>query len=171
MQAQGMRPGANGRGRTAGAPQAQMGGGSGGQRAGRPNMATLRRAIGYVGRYPRVALLAYGSLFVATLAQLMVPQLIQSIIDTIVQAFVAMHNDIFARNNRVSYSNHNTNHTREFRIRTTNNDEKVHLFIGQVLVLALQALVLLISTLIIFSFTNATLTITILPILPIAFIF
>src|SRR5438034_11313293 len=89
MQAQGMRPGANGRGRTAGAPQAQTGGGWGGQRAGRPNMATLRRAIAYVGRYPRVALLAYGSLFVATAAQLMVPQLVQNIVDTVVRTFAA----------------------------------------------------------------------------------
>jgi ATP-binding cassette, subfamily B, multidrug efflux pump len=44
----------------------------------------LGRAIGYVGRYPRVALVAVVSLFIATAAQLAVPQLIQNIIDTIV---------------------------------------------------------------------------------------
>src|SRR5438132_6803414 len=242
MQAQGMRPGSNGRGRTAGAPQAQMGGGWGGQRAGGPNMATLRRAIGYVGRYPRVALLAYGSLFVATLAQLMVPQLIQSIIDTIVQAFAAkqilglppqvqaaaaqrlgatldqlranqsnataalvtamvavlgfaalralfafgqafnaerisqnvafdFRNELFAKIQRLSFSYHDRNQTGQLMIRATDDVEKVRLFIGQGLVLALQALVLLVGTLIVLWFTNAALTITILPILPIAFIF
>ena len=48
----------------------------------------LLRALRYVGRYRWLAFVAYGSLFVATAAQLMVPQLIQTIIDTVVQAFV-----------------------------------------------------------------------------------
>src|SRR5438132_889366 len=241
MQAQGMRPGSNGRGRTAGAPQAQMGGGWGGQRAGGPNMATLRRAIGYVGRYPRVALLAYGSLFVATLAQLMVPQLIQSIIDTIVQAFAAkqilglppqvqaaaaqrlgatldqlranqsnataalvtamfavlsfaalralfafgqafnaerisqnvafdFRNELFAKIQRLSFSYHDRNQTGQLMIRATDDVEKVRLFLGQGLVAAVQALILLVATLLVLGLTNLSLTLVILPILPIAFI-
>src|SRR5579875_110903 len=53
----------------------------------RPNFKMLGRALSYIPRYRNIAFLAYGSLFVATAAQLMVPQLIQSIIDTLVAAF------------------------------------------------------------------------------------
>jgi len=49
----------------------------------------LLRAMRYVGNHRWIAFLAYGSLVVATGAQLMVPQLVQSIIDTVVKAFAA----------------------------------------------------------------------------------
>ena len=65
----------------------QRRGGPGGRGPERPNLRTLGRAIQYIPRYRRIALLAYGSLLVATAAQLMVPQLIQSIIDTLVAGF------------------------------------------------------------------------------------
>jgi ATP-binding cassette subfamily B multidrug efflux pump len=48
----------------------------------------LIRAIGYLGRYPKVTLLAYGALFVATAAQLPVPQLLQNIIDKVTSSFM-----------------------------------------------------------------------------------
>src|ERR1700704_2079471 len=91
------RPALNGRpaqmgGRPAGGPPGGRPGGGppgGGAPGGRPNMATLRRAIGYVGHYRRLALLAYGALFVATAAQLVVPQLVQNIIDEVVRAYIA----------------------------------------------------------------------------------
>src|SRR5437868_14977326 len=95
MQAQGMRDNtvrgngrANGRGPTGGGPPAPA---VGMGRRGRPqgNPTALMRAIRYIGRYRRLAFLAYGSLFVATAAQLAVPQLIQSIIDEVVKAFIA----------------------------------------------------------------------------------
>src|SRR5574337_1720069 len=54
-----------------------------------PSARFLWRAIGYVNRYRRLVTIAYGALFVATAAQLMVPQLVQNIIDTIVKAFTA----------------------------------------------------------------------------------
>src|ERR1700704_1652135 len=44
----------------------------------------LLRAVKYVGRHRRLAVLAYGSLLVATAAQLMVPQLVRIIIDSFV---------------------------------------------------------------------------------------
>src|SRR5712691_1471589 len=44
----------------------------------------LLRAVRYVGRHRRLAVLAYGSLLVATAAQLMVPQLVRIIIDSFV---------------------------------------------------------------------------------------
>ena len=56
--------------------------------ASRPPREMSRRALGravqYVLRYPRIALVAVVSLLIATSAQLAVPQLIQQIIDTIV---------------------------------------------------------------------------------------
>src|SRR5688572_24021140 len=50
----------------------------------RLSLRPLLRAMGYVGRHRRLALLAYGSLFVATAAQLVVPQVVRIIIDTVV---------------------------------------------------------------------------------------
>ncbi len=230
------RAGANGR-----APQGSWGGGRG-RSSPRPDMKMLRRAIGYVGRYPRLALLAYGSLFVATAAQLMVPQLVQNIIDTIVKAFSAnqilglpapiqqaaaqrlgttiaqlqadqsgataalvtamvavvgfamlralfafgqlfnaervsqnvafdFRNELFAKIQRLSFSYHDKNQTGQLMIRATDDVEKVRLFIGQGLVLALQALVLLVGTMIVLWLTNISLTLVVLPILPIALVF
>src|SRR5437868_15081291 len=54
---------------------------------GRPDFAMLWRAMRYIGRYRNMAFIAYGSLFLATAAQLMVPQLLQAIIDTLVGGF------------------------------------------------------------------------------------
>ncbi len=51
--------------------------------------SVLLRAVRYLGRYPKVTLLAYGALFVATAAQLAVPQLLENIIDTVTESFVA----------------------------------------------------------------------------------
>ena len=53
-------------------------------------------------------------------------------------------------------------------IRATDDVEKVRLFMGQGLILTLQALVLLTGTLIILSVTNWQLTLVVLPVLPIA---
>jgi ATP-binding cassette subfamily B multidrug efflux pump len=62
--------------------------GPGGKRP-RPNFRLLGRAIRYVGRYKRLALLAYGSLVIATAAQLVVPQLVQNIIDAVIKGYTA----------------------------------------------------------------------------------
>src|SRR3954471_19798524 len=69
-----------------GAPATGMGR-RGGRERGNPK--ALMRAIRYIGNYRRVAGLAYGSLFIATAAQLVVPQLIQSIIDEVVKAYTS----------------------------------------------------------------------------------
>ncbi len=45
---------------------------------------SLKRAIAYIGRYKKTAVIALSALLIATGAQLAVPQLIQNIIDTIV---------------------------------------------------------------------------------------
>src|SRR5438874_7542674 len=49
----------------------------------RPNFAALGRAMRYLGRNKRLAALAYASLLVSSAAQLAVPQLVQSIVDTV----------------------------------------------------------------------------------------
>lgn len=66
---------------------------SGGKRKrggdGGASMKSLGRAMRYIGRYRGLALLAYGSLFVATLAVLAIPQLIQNILDAITSGYAA----------------------------------------------------------------------------------
>jgi ATP-binding cassette subfamily B protein len=66
-----------------------MGGGQRGPAMGRPSFRTLARAVRYVGRYRGLLFIAYGSLFFATAAQLMVPQLVQTIIDTLTRGYAA----------------------------------------------------------------------------------
>jgi len=219
-------------------PGARMGG----PRSARPkSKGGLRRALAYLGKQRGPAVLAYGALAVATLAQLAVPQLIQNMIDAItrgtiantvlglpgfaqglaaaqagytleqlrefqtsaesllisatllivafavmrglfsfVQAFMAenvsqgiafdMRNEIFARIQRLSFSYHDRNQTGQLMIRATDDVEKVRLFIAQGLVLAAQAFLLLIATLIILLMTNWQLTLVVLPILPLALV-
>lgn len=200
----------------------------------------LVRAISYVTRYPRVALVAVLSLFVATGAQLAVPQLIQNIIDTIVTnaagqailelpaniqelaaerlglnltnlqldlenaprviaiagltvvvfaiarggfTFAQMYasqvlsqniafelrNDLFSKIQRLSFSYHDRNRTGQLMIRATDDVERLRVFLAQGLLMALQAFILLAGTLIILLLTNVSLTLVILPILPLAF--
>jgi ATP-binding cassette, subfamily B, multidrug efflux pump len=50
---------------------------------------TLGRAIKYLGKYKKEAFLAYGALILATEAQLMVPQMVENIIDSLVKGFTA----------------------------------------------------------------------------------
>ncbi|MCA1644687.1 MAG: ABC transporter ATP-binding protein/permease [Chloroflexi bacterium] len=175
----------------------------------------LLRAMRYVGRHRRLAVLAYGSLLVATAAQLMVPQLVRIIIDsfvsgaqtpadrsgavqTLLGAMVAIvvfsmvralfafgqqynaerisqnvafdfRNELFAKIQRLSFSYLDRNQTGQLMIRATDDVEKVRLFIGQGLVMALQSFILLAATLIVLWFSNPGLTLVIVPILPIAF--
>ena len=215
-------------------------------RGGRPerpkaDFGALRRAFTYLGHYRKIMFIAYGALFVATLAQLVVPTLVRSIIDSVtngviatqvskapaqvlpqilpkigwtqdqfvnfrdnsqsaliaagvailifaivrgifsfLQAFNAerlsqsmafdMRNDLFSKIQRLSFSYHDKNQTGQLMIRATDDVEKVRLFIGQGLLLTLQAVVLLTGTLIILAVTNLPLTLVVLPTLPIAFV-
>ncbi len=60
-----------------------------------PSNGGLGRAIRYLGKQRRVALVAYGALLIATLAQLAVPQLIENMIDTITNGTIA--NQVLAK--------------------------------------------------------------------------
>ena len=199
----------------------------------------LGRAIRYLGRYRRTTGIAYGALIVATLAQLMVPQLVQNMIDAVTDGFTAsrvlelpaqiqgaaaeqmgqslaeltqtsegavrallwagalilvfalvrgltafsssymgekasqsvafdFRNELFAKIQRLSFTYHDNTRTGQLMIRATDDVEKVRVFIGQGLLMALQALILMTGTLIILFLTNARLTLAILPILPLA---
>lgn len=204
-------------------------------------MQSLGRALSYLTKYPRLTLGATVALVIATAAQLVVPQLLQQIIDTIVtsatnqgilslpanvQAIAAerlgldltgaqvqldgasralitasliivlfaiarglfafgqnflsqalseniafdLRNDIFTKIQRLSFSYHDRNRTGQLMIRATDDVERLRTFIGQGLLLALQALLLLVGTLVILLLTNVRLTLVVLPVLPIALI-
>jgi ATP-binding cassette, subfamily B, multidrug efflux pump len=199
--------------------------------------AYLPRAIRYLGHYRREAAWAYAALIIATLSQLMVPQLIQRILDTVTHGYLAhqvltlpsalqalaaerlgasleelasdaalapsalwwtgalvivfalirglfafaqaymgerasqsvsfdMRNELFAKIQRLSFSYHDRNQTGQLMVRATDDVEKVRMFIGQGLLMAVGALVMMTGTLIILSLTNLRLMLVILPILP-----
>ncbi len=79
-------------------------------------------------------------------------------------------NEIFAKIQHLSFSYHDRNQTGQLMIRATDDVEKLRLFIAQGLVLAAQAFLLLVVTLIILFTQNWQLTLVVLPILPIALI-
>ena len=81
-----------------------------------------------------------------------------------------MRNELFAKIQGLSFSYHDRNQTGQLMIRATDDVEKVRLFIGQGLLMAVGAIVLLTGTLVILFSTNLRLTFIALPILPIALV-
>jgi ATP-binding cassette subfamily B protein len=81
-----------------------------------------------------------------------------------------LRNDLFAKIQRLSFSYHDRNRTGQLMIRATDDIEKLRLFLGQGLLLALQSIILLVGTLIILFLTDPQLTLVVLPLLPIAII-
>ena len=218
--------------------QTVRGGPPAGKRS-RPSFKNLGRAIRFLGHYRNITILAYLALFLSTAAQLMVPQMVQNILDSITQGMAAQQlaalpanaqqaamasmgmtqdkleqlaanpytalywslaliivfavmrglfafaqaymsekagqsvafdfrNDLFAKIQRLSFSYHDRNRTGQLMVRATDDVEKVRLFIGQGLLMTVQAVVLLTGALIMLLVTNVKLTLVILPILPIA---
>lgn len=207
----------------------------------RPDFKNLGRAIAYLGRYRGVAIAAYAALLLSIGAQLLVPQLVQNILDAVTRGMMAQQlaqapaaaqaaalhqagmsaaelqsilanpltplywaialiltmavvrglfafaqaylsekagqniafdfrNELFAKIQRLSFSYHDRNRTGQLMIRATDDVEKVRLFIGQGLLMAVQAIVLLTGALIMLLLTNFQLTLVVLPILPIALV-
>jgi ATP-binding cassette subfamily B multidrug efflux pump len=201
--------------------------------------SSLPRAIRYLGRYRRDALMAYGALLFAVSAQLVVPLLIQRIIDTVTRGVVAQQtaglpdaaraavaqrfdmtlaeltrssqdatqallvagalilvfaaarglfsfgqsflgerlsqsvafdfrNELFAKIQRLSFSYHDRNQTGQLMIRATDDVEKLRMFLGQGLLMSVQALILLTGAIVILVTLNARLAMVVLPILPAA---
>ncbi len=82
----------------------------------------------------------------------------------------ALRNDLFAKIQRLSFSYHDRNQTGQLMIRATDDVERLRIFIAQGLLLALQALLLLVGTLIILFLTNTRLSLVVVPILPISLV-
>ena len=204
-------------------------------------MKDLVRAIRYLGRYRLTTTLAYAALFISIGAQLVVPQLVQNVLDAVTdsvfarqilalpetaraeaiealplsveeltaravsaegpiywamvfivvfslarglfafaQAFLAQkvsqdlafdfRNELFEKIQRLSFSYHDRNRTGQLMIRATDDVEKLRMFIGQGMLLAVQSIVLLIGSLTVLAFTNLSLTLIILPVLPVALV-
>ncbi|HEU5315523.1 MAG TPA: ABC transporter ATP-binding protein [Chloroflexota bacterium] len=181
----------------------------------KPNFAALGRAIRYLARYRGLAARAYFFLLVSTGAMLLVPQVIQNVIDAIVngvrqadpdaaartlyfsaglivlfaiarglfafsQAYTServsqsiafdFRNDLYAKIQNLSFSYHDRTQTGQLMVRATDDVEKVRLFLGQGLLMATQALVILVASLAVLSATNWRLTLVVLPVLPLAMI-
>ena len=79
-----------------------------------------------------------------------------------------LRNDIFTKIQRLSFSYHDRNRTGQLMIRATDDVERLRTFIGQGLLMSLQALILLVGTLAILAWTNIRLTLVVLPVLPLA---
>jgi ATP-binding cassette, subfamily B, multidrug efflux pump len=215
--------------------------GPGGNKRPRTNMKNLGRAMKFVARYRWTAVAAILSLLISIGAQLVVPQLVQNILDAVTlglagqqvsalpeaeqaaalaqigqsaeslgtlqtgavqalygaiglilvfavargafafsQAFLAeklsqnvafeVRNDLFAKIQRLSFSYHDQNRTGQLMIRATDDVEKLRVFLGQGLLMALQSVVLLVGALVLLFLTNVRLTLVILPILPLALV-
>src|SRR5688572_19369094 len=54
----------------------------------RPSFKNLGRAIRFLGHYRNITIMAYVALFLSTGAQLMVPQMVQNILDSITHGMV-----------------------------------------------------------------------------------
>ncbi len=212
-----------------------------GRGRGGPGLKPIGRAIRYLKGYRRLTFTAYLFVFISVAAQLMVPQLVQNVLDTVTNGMIAQQlegipaamqavalervgwtveqydqyatgavqailwagafiilfavargafsfgqtymselvsqnvafdfrNELFAKIQRLSFSYHDRNRTGQLMIRATDDVEKVRVFIGQGLVLAVQALFMLVGTLVILMLTNFKLTLVILPVLPLALI-
>lgn len=81
-----------------------------------------------------------------------------------------LRNDLFAKIQRLSFSYHDKNRTGQLMIRATDDVERLRLFLGQGLLMAVQAVILLVGTMVILLATNFQLTLVVLPILPLSFI-
>lgn len=79
-----------------------------------------------------------------------------------------LRNELFSKIQRLSFSYHDRNQTGQLMIRATDDVEKARLFIGQGLLMMIQAFVLIPGALILMFNTNVPLTLILLPILPIA---
>ncbi len=81
-----------------------------------------------------------------------------------------LRNDLYSKVQKLSFSYHDRNQTGQVMVRATDDVEKVRLFIGQGLLQLVGAILLLGGTLVILFSTNPSLTLAVLPILPISLI-
>lgn len=193
-----------------------------GQRPRLGGFKELGRALGYMRHYQTTTIVAVIALLISIFAQLLVPQMLQNLLDAVAkglalqqgdvtaqeqamavamralawaiglivlfalargifsfaQAFSAeklsqgiafdLRNDLFAKIQHLSFSYHDRNRTGQLMVRATDDVEKLRTFVGQGLLIALQAVVLLTGSLTMLFLTNWSLTLVVLPLLPIA---
>lgn len=77
-------------------------------------------------------------------------------------------NELFAKIQRLSFSYHDRNQTGQLMIRATDDVDKLRLFIGQGLLMSVNALLLLVGTLLLLLVSNWRLTLYVIGILPFA---
>jgi ATP-binding cassette, subfamily B, multidrug efflux pump len=183
----------------------------------------LGRAIRYLGRYRTLTVQAYGALLLSIVAQLLVPLMIQNILNAVTQGLAAQQtaaapelvrqaaerslywaialtllfavirglfafaqsymsekvsqsvafdfrNELFAKIQRLSFSYHDRNQTGQLMVRATDDVDKLRMFIGQGMLMSVQAVVLLVGALTMLAITNWSLTLTVVAILPLALI-
>jgi ATP-binding cassette subfamily B protein len=131
----------------------------------------LATAQAELNNAPRAILLAAGTIVVFAIARGLF-SFAQNYASQSLSENIAfdLRNDIYAKIQRLSFSYHDRNRTGQLMVRATDDVERLRLFIGQGLLLALQSLLLLVGTLIILFVTNRQLTLVVLPILPVAMI-
>lgn len=81
-----------------------------------------------------------------------------------------LRNDLFEKIQRLSFSYHDRNRTGQLMIRATDDVERLRLFLGQGLLIAIQAVLLLVGTIVVLFLTNARLTWVVIPVLPLAIV-
>src|SRR5437868_303865 len=82
MQGNNARPAGSGAQGAQGRPR-----GWGGQR--QKGNGALKRALSYLGKHRRTTFFAYGALLIATVAQLLVPQMVQNMVDAVTNGTIA----------------------------------------------------------------------------------
>jgi ATP-binding cassette subfamily B multidrug efflux pump len=196
----------------------------GGQSPRSGGFKQLGRALGYMRHYQTTAIVAVVALLISIFAQLLVPQILQNLLDAVAlglslqqgdvsaqaqamtvalqalgwaialivifalargifsftQSFSAeklsqgiafdLRNDLFTKIQHLSFSYHDRNRTGQLMVRATDDVEKLRTFVGQGLLIALQAVVLLTGSLTLLFLTNWSLTLVVLPLLPIALV-
>ena len=81
-----------------------------------------------------------------------------------------LRNDLYAKIQGLSFSYHDRTQTGQLMVRATDDVEKLRLFLGQGLLMAAQALVILVASLAVLATTNWQLTLAVLPVLPLAMV-
>ncbi len=81
-----------------------------------------------------------------------------------------LRNNLFTKIERLSFSYHDEHSVGQLMVRATDDVEKVRSFLGQGLLMILQALILLIGAITLMLMTSWQLTLVVLPVLPIAVI-
>ncbi len=120
---------------------------------------------------PRFLLTAMGLIMLFALVRGLL-SFAQNYLSQILSEHVAfeLRNDLFAKIQRLSFSYHDRNQTGQLMIRATDDVERLRAFIGRGLIVAVQAVLLLIGTITLMVLTNLRLTVLVLPLLPLTMV-